>query len=353
MSDLTRRTFLAGASAAMLAPAATLAAATKPKGRAMIRPPHLRAGDTVAIIAPAGVTDGPDNLPSAAKNLENLGFKVVIGPRADEVWGYLAGHDEARAEDFNWAVKNPEVRGIITLRGGYGTMRMLPMLDYDAFRKHRKVVSGYSDITGLLTALTRKSEVITFHGPIAEAKFEGFEGEWWKRAVMNAQAMGVLATPTALAGRPVEPAAQTLRGGKAQGRLIGGNLSLIAATAGTPYGPDFRDAILFLEDTNEAPYRVDRMLTTLWLGGHLQQLKGLVFADFRPPKIDRDAGPNDDVRSFSLVQVLQNTTDWLKVPVFTGLYAGHIKDKLTLPIGAKVSIDADRRMMTVLEPAVD
>jgi muramoyltetrapeptide carboxypeptidase len=321
-------------------------------GREMIRPPTLKKGDLVAIIAPAGASDGPANLETAKKNVESLGYEVVVSPNAGDTWGYLAGEDKVRADDFNWAVRDRDIKGVFCLRGGYGTTRMLPFLDYAAFRKNPKVITGYSDITGILNALTRLSQVVTFHGPIAEATFEHFEGDWFARATTKAEPLGVLATPLDLKGRPVNPVAVTIQPGVAQGRLIGGNLSLLNAVMGSKYAPDYKDAILFIEDTGEAPYRIDRMLTGLWLSGDLGKLRGIVIADFRPRKEDLEDN-SDPSTTFSMMQVFENLRLWTKVPIYTGLYAGHIKDKLTLPIGALAKMDAAARTLEVLEPCVE
>lgn len=334
---LTRREAIVG----MVAfPAAALAGS---KGnRKMIYPPRLKPGDLVAIISPAGATESEASLAQAIVNVESLGLRVRRMPNLGQQWGYLGGTDEQRASDLNEAIRDREVKGIICLRGGYGTMRILPRLDYKALTKDPKVILGYSDITGLLNAFARKSGVVTFHGPIAEAKFLGFEGENLRRAIMEGEELNLFPNPTSLAGDPVYPPLRTIQSGKARGRLIGGNLSLIEPCAGTPYGPDFKDAILFLEDVAEAPYRVDRMLTSLWLRGELQKLNGIVFGDFRLPR-DEPIDPGPD--SFSMDQVFDNLRTWVKCPIFCGLHAGHIRDKLTLPIGGLAEIDADARTL--------
>jgi muramoyltetrapeptide carboxypeptidase len=313
----------------------------------MITPPRLKPNDLVAIITPAGASSEPDAVEQAVKNMESLGLRAKPMPYTNRRWGYLGGTDNERAEDFNAAVIDSEVKAIVCLRGGYGTMRMLPMVDYQAFRKHAKIVMGFSDITGLLNALTRKSKVVTYHGPVAENKFLNFEGEWARKALFGQGPLGVLGNPAPLNGRAVTPSAKTIQSGKAKGRLIGGNLSLIAPCAGTEFGPDFQDAILFLEDVNEHTYRVDRLLTGLWLGGHLAKVKGIVLGDFVPHKEDNDP-TIDPKKTFSMIEVFDHLTMWTKAPIFSGLYAGHIRDKLTLPIGAEVEMDADARTLTVL-----
>lgn len=316
----------------------------------MITPPRLKKGDLVAIVSPAGAASSPESIERAVENLRGLGLEPKVMPNAGKRWGYLAGTDEERAADLNEAIRDDRIAGVIALRGGYGTMRILPHVDYEAFRRRPKVVMGYSDITALLNALTRKAGVITYHGPIAESHFDGFEGEWMHKAIFEEGPIGTFGSPADPSGRAVNPPPATIQSGKATGHLIGGNLSLIAPCAGTEYGPDFRGAVLFLEDVGEAAYRVDRMLTGLWLGGHLQQLSALVFGDFRPPK-----GESEDVDmplipegTFTMAQVFANLKQWIKAPIFTGLYTGHIRDKLTLPIGATVEVDADKRTLTVL-----
>lgn len=318
----------------------------------MIAPPKLRPGDPVAIIAPAGAHSDEASLEGAMENLRKIGLEPIPSPNLRARWGYLAGQDQERADDFNWAVANPDIRGIICLRGGYGTMRMLPMIDYAAFRANPKVVMGYSDITGILNALTTRSGVMTFHGPIAEAKFEGYEGEWMRKAIFSSEVIEAFLPPTTLRGRAVDPSPRTIQSGRAEGRLIGGNLSLIQPCAGTPYGPKFEGAILVLEDINEDPYRVDRMLTSLWLGGHLQKLAGIVLADFRPPKPRPDDEPGSPEKAFNMDQVFDHLCQWVSCPIFCGLYAGHISDKVTLPIGARARMDADALQLEVLEPCV-
>lgn len=315
----------------------------------MIIPPKLKSDDLVAIIAPASASNKPDALNQAVLNIESLGLKAKVMPNAGSRWGYFAGTDEQRAEDFNRAVADPEVKAIICLRGGYGTMRILPMICYEEFQRNPKIVMGYSDITGLLNALTRMTGVVTYHGPIAESKFLGYEGEWARKALLEPGPLGVFAPPITVSGRSVEPAPRTINGGKAKGRLIGGNLCLISPVIGSPYQPDFKGSILFLEDIQEHPYRVDRMLTGLWLSGCLDQLNGIVFGDFVPhPEEKAYSGPKDE--TFTMDQVFDNLRLWTQIPIFTGLYAGHIKDKVTLPIGGVVEMDADALTLTDIIP---
>ncbi len=227
--------------------------------------------------------------------------------------------------------------------------RILPKVDYESFRKDPKVVIGYSDITALLNAITRTSRVVTYHGPVATSRFAGFEAEWFRKVVMEPDASLELGFATEEQGRPASPARRTIQSGKATGPLIGGNLALVAACAGTEYAPIFDGAILFLEDVNEAPYKVDRMLTQLWLGGHLQKIKGLFLGDFRLPTTERTEGdpPENPEHTFSLDQVFDNLRNWISCPIASGLPTGHLPAKLTLPIGRQVEFDADRQVLTL------
>ncbi len=308
----------------------------------MIYPPRLKPNDLVAIVSPAGATESEETLAQAVRNVESLGLRVRLMPSVGQRWGYLGGTDEQRAADFNAAIRDDQVKGIVCLRGGYGAMRILPELDFKGFSKNPKVLLGYSDITALLNAFARKSGVITFHGPIAENPMTGFEGENVRRAILQGEELGVFPNPLVLEGNPVYPPLRTVQPGKAKGRLIGGNLSLIEPCAGTAYAPDFKDSILFLEDVGESPYRVDRMLTSLWLRGDLQKLNGIVFGDFRLPG-DEPATPGE--KSFSMDQVFDNLRMWVRCPIFCGLHAGHIRDKLTLPIGGFVEMDAEAQSL--------
>ncbi len=344
---LTRRSLLSGAASTFMSRNLLRAKPIKSQNpqrptKQMIYPPRLRTNDLVAIVAPAGCVPSQENLQRAKSNLESQGLRVKVMPNAGNQWGYLAGTDMERASDFNEAIRDPEIKGIIALRGGYGSMRILPALHYDLFQKNPKVVMGYSDITAILNALTRRTGVITFHGPIAEATFEGFEGEQMRRALFEKENLDTFPEPSVLRGSPVFPSARTIVSGNATGRLIGGNLSLIEPCANTQYGPEFKEAILFIEDIAEAPYRVDRMLTSLWLRGCLSELKGIVIGDFRLPKPDSTP---DDRPDFSMEEVFDHLSSWIQVPIFSGLYAGHIPDKLTLPIGAEVEIDADAKTL--------
>jgi muramoyltetrapeptide carboxypeptidase len=260
-------------------------------------------------------------------------------PAASQKLGYLAGTDDARAADFNDAARDPQIRGIFALRGGYGTMRILDRIDYDALRADPKVVLGYSDLTALLNAVTQRTGLITFHGPVAAlSDFTANEVLWLRAALMNAAPLGTLHVPNARA----------LAGGVAHGRLAGGNLTLITALIGTPHQIDVSGAILVIEEVDEAPYRVDRMLTQLRLSGALSRAAGIIAGGWT----NCDVSEDHRYAGLRLADVLVDRLSDVGVPVLSDLPIGHIDEQWTLPLGAQATLDADARTLTIGEPAV-
>jgi muramoyltetrapeptide carboxypeptidase len=244
--------------------------------------------------------------------------------------GYLAGTDAERVDDFNAALRDDDVDGIWCVRGGYGAMRILPALDYDARRRRPKPLLGYSDITALHAAIGRRCDVVSFHAPTARGVLTDFSRDSVVRAVVEQR------DPCGMAA-----AARVLLGGRAAGRLVGGNLALLAALAGTPYAPDYSGAILVLEDVGEAVYRIDRMLQQLRLCGSLDRVAGIAFGHFTEgtDPIDSALRPLDDV--------LREAADVAGVPALAGIPLGHVNDQWTIPLGAHAELDADARTLHV------
>jgi muramoyltetrapeptide carboxypeptidase len=295
--------------------------------------PRLSEGDTVVLFSPAGPVEDDGRLERAQTTLERIGLDVRIARHAMARRGYLAGTDDERLSDLNDALRDPAVRGLFALRGGYGTMHLLPHVDYEALRRDPKVVIGYSDLTALLNTLTARTGVVTFHGPVASS------GAWsqrvigWLRdAVFHGGTIGELHAP----------ASYTIADGAASGRLAGGNLSLIAALVGTPYAIDFSGAIALIEDVNEAPYRMDRMLTQLRFAGALKNARGIVVGECR----DCDVNEAEMYGDVNLRDVLIEQLGSLNVPVLADIEAGHIEEQWTLPVGAAVSIDTRTRTLS-------
>lgn len=314
-----------------------------------IKPARLRPGQRIGIVAPASSVPEFDQITMASEIVTSLGFEPVEGKNLYARTNYLAGEDRGRADDVNAMFADDSIDAIFCLRGGYGTTRMLPYLDYDVIRDNPKIITGYSDITGLINAITVKTGLVTFHGPIALQNFSDYTLSEYQKVLVDP-------TPNAVIGAapPFETRAGlidktnrilTITGGKARGRLVGGNLTLLASINGTPYEPDYEGAILFLEDVDEAPYRIDRMLTELWLSGHLQKVAGVALGKFT------DTGGYGG-NEFSLEDVFRMRFESLGVPTVRGLMIGHVEDQTTVPVGIEAELDADKGSIRLLEAAV-
>jgi len=343
---LNRRDFarlsITAAAAAAASPRINAATATP----AAIKPKRLAPGDTVGLVLPASAAFEADEIQFAKEQMEAIGFKVVIGPHAFDKWGYFAGHDRDRAADINQMFADDAVSGIVCYTGGWGSPRVLPYLDYDLIRRKPKVLIGYSDITALLNAVHKKTGLITFHGPVGASTYDPFTLENFRRVVMTPEPAGLLPTPSKKPNELVDRTNRILKitKGTATGPLIGGNLTMIATLMGSPYQPDSTGAILFLEDVHEEPYRIDRMLTTLALGGMFDKPAAIIFGRCSDCGVK---GP-----SLSLEEILRDRFGALPVPVISGLSFGHIEQKLVLPIGARATLDADAGTVRVEEGAV-
>ena len=242
-----------------------------------MRARKLQRGDTIGIVAPASPAPWEDT-EKALIQLTQRGYQIKLGSSVRQSRGYLAGSDEVRARDINQMFADSEVKAIFCLRGGYGSQRILDKIDYDMIRRNPKIFMGYSDITALHIAIFQKCRLITFHGPMPATDMTEdlpiFTESWLYKAIAEDQPMGVLFNPKGYA-------LHGLIEGRAKGRLVGGNLSLIAASMGTPYEINTKDKILFLEDVGEEPYRIDRMLNQLRLGGKLRDAAAIILCDFR------------------------------------------------------------------------
>lgn len=287
-------------------------------------PTALGPGARVALIAPAGPLR-PDELDESIANARSLGWEPVPGAHVLRRDGYLAGSDAERLLDLNVALRDDRIDGIWCARGGYGTMRLLREIDYDAMRRRPKSLIGYSDATALHAAFGVHSDVVTLHGPTARGALTDFSRDSFVRAcITQRDSCGVAA------------AARTLHDGRAEGRLVGGNLALLAGLAGTPYAPDYRDAILVVEDVGEPVYRIDRMLRQLELAGSLSELAGIAFGHFT------EVRNGDDSHARGLDVVLREIAALAGVPTVAGIPLGHIADQWTIPLGARAELDADR-----------
>lgn len=311
-------------------------------------PKALKPGDTIAVIAPAAPATQPE-FAAYVKLMEGKGYRVISRPGlVGRKEHYLGGTDEERAGEINEYLRDPKVRMIMPVRGGFGVSRILDRIDYDALRRDPKVIAGYSDLTALHLAAARHARVVTFHSPMAmrdlwreNEKAYAFPAKSFRRSVFADQ------YSVGQKGFVVEPPEghrhSTLVGGRATGRLLGGNLSLVVTLMGTPHALEPKGAILFLEDVSEPAYRIDRYLSQLRLGGVLDQVAGVVLGSFTT---------KEETEEKDTQRVLKEYFGKLKVPVVTDYPVGHTPKNATLPHGALVELDADRGTLKVLENPV-
>ena len=330
----------------LTAAAATTLGATTQR-RTLVKPKALALGDTVGLVLPATAAGTMDEIAFAKDQLEAIGFKVILGKHVYDRWGYFAGHDRDRAADINAFFADDAVAGIVCYTDGWGSPRVLPHLDYDLIARKPKVLIGYSDITALINAVHQRSGLVTFHGPVGGSTFEPYTLDNFKRVVMTASPAGLLTMPPKKPNELIDRTNRVVKlaPGKGRGRLAGGNLTMVAATMGTPYELDTAGAIVFLEDTHEEPYRIDRMLTQLALGGKFNGIAG--FAWGRCTDCEAKGGT-----TFSLEEILRDRFSALGTPALSGLSFGHIEMKLTLPIGVMATIDGDAGTLSIDEAAV-
>lgn len=342
---MQRRDFIGSAALAALLPLVGGGAAIAAPRRTRLLPMPLNPGDTVALVSPSSATDERLSLQLAQEAMQALGFKVKTGEHYASRYGHLAGTDAGRAGDLNAMFADDEVKAIVCVRGGSGAARLLPLLDYDAIRANPKVLLGYSDVTALHNALLAQAGLISFHGPIGAGSWNRFNVDQFRRVFFDRELMQYRNKVDA--GDELVPRKHrtlTITGGKARGELVGGNLAVLVALAGSPYLPAFDGAILFLEDVSEAPYRVDRMLTTLKLMGVLDRIAGFVFGECT------DCDPGEGYGSLTLDQIFDDHIKPLGIPAYRGAMIGHIREQFIVPVGGQVELDADAGTFRLLEP---
>jgi len=334
---VNRRQFVAAAGAAGIAFRAGAEAG-------LLRPPRVRPGDRVGLVNPATAAFETLPIDIMVDALESLGLEVVLGRNYYQRHGYFAGTDAERAEDINAFFADPAIR-MIFARGGWGSARVLPLLDYDTIAANPKVLLGYSDATALITGIHTRTRLVTFHGP---SPLDRFSADYFRRVVMNGEAVEMRNLVEIDDDKLVqtEHRLQTIRPGKARGHVLGGNLTVLTAIMGSPYLPDFDGAVLFLEDVNEAIYRVDRMMTELKLAGILDRIRGFVFGRCTECESGTSYG------SLTLEQVLREHVEPLEIPAFSGSMIGHIDQQFTIPLGIDVEIDAGTGTIRMLDAAV-
>jgi muramoyltetrapeptide carboxypeptidase len=348
---MERRGFLKLAGTAALAPGAAGPALGAPSGAAStpkaVKPGRLRSGDVAGLVAPASASFESADIEIAQEMARAFGLEPRLGAHVRDRHGSLAGRDEDRAADVNRFFADPSVRAVLAIQGGWGCARILPHLDWDVIRGNPKVVAGFSDITGLHCGLQAKAGLVTFHAPNALSAWPAFSVDHFRRVVFEGEAL-TMANPPATEDRLVQRENRTraITPGRARGRLVGGNLTVLTALVGTPYLPSFDGAILFLEDVREDIYRVDRMMTQLRLAGLLGRVGGFVFGSCSK------CGPGESYGSLTLEEVLDGHVKPLGVPAYEGALIGHQERQFTVPIGVEVEMDAAAGTIAMLEPAV-
>ena len=298
----------------------------------IVSPPALAVGARVALLSPAGPLAGDEDLERAMRNARTLGWEPHASPHALAREGYLGGDDASRLADLNAAIRDPRIDAIWCLRGGYGSMRVLDAIDYDALRRAPKAIIGYSDITALHLAVRARSGIVSFHGPTARAVLTPFS----RQSLLCATSGGC------------DPFAESspltwLQEGSAAGRLEGGNLALVCALLGTEFTARFEGAILVLEDVNEPLYRIDRMLRQLILSGALASVAGLCFGAFS------DRGDESDAAPRSLDVLFREAATHVRGPVVCDVPCGHVADQWTFPLGARAELSRSHGL--VLAPS--
>lgn len=314
------------------------------KFKTAIRPKALTKGSCIGVVAPSSPVSSDELVHQSVEWLHRQGFRSLIGRSCFERIGYLAGSDECRVDDIHAMFTNPDVHGIICLKGGYGTPRILDKLDYGLIQRHPKPFMGYSDITALLITIYQRCGMVTFHSPMPAScmnpELDAFSQDSLLKAVCSTEPMGEILNPEGV------PELRTLVGGCAEGQMIGGNLSLIAAMMGTPYELDTRGKLLVLEDVHEDEYRVDRMLTQLRLSGKLEQSAGIILGTWTGCAAENGYAGNQ-----TLLDVFNDVVKPVGRPTIMDFQVGHCSPKITLPFGVSARLDADRCRVEVLEPA--
>ncbi len=311
-----------------------------------ILPKRLRPGDTVGFITP-GSYISDESLDKAVSNMLQLGLKVKMGKNIRAKHGFVAGTDQQRLDDLHMMFSDRSVDAIWCARGGYGCTRLLPKIDYGLIRKNPKILIGYSDITALLNAIYHKTGLVTFHGPVGASEFSGYTEAQVRAVLMNGTASYSipLSEGNEASDDPLyQP--EVIREGQAEGVLMGGNLSLLAAMAGTGYLPDPTGAIVFMEDVGEAPYRVDRMLTQLRQAWPLKAANGIALGVFA------DCAKAEGSDSLTLSETLKEQLRPTSTPTAYGFPFGHIDHQCTFPVGVRARMDASERSITLLEAGV-
>jgi muramoyltetrapeptide carboxypeptidase len=310
----------------------------------ILKPKKLQNGEVIGVISPASSPQDPALVERGVNYLESLGYRVEVGKSVGKIEGYLAGSDSERVADIHEMFKNKHVKAIFSLRGGYGSARLVDKIDYDLVRKNNKIFVGFSDITVLQLAFYYKAGIISFAGPMVATNFAGdfnsFSEEFFWDLITKNRKIGKLKNPE-------QEKFFVLNKGRGEGKLIGGNLSSLTSLLGSKFLPTFRNSILFLEEVNEPPYKIDRMFNQLRLARILSQVKGVILGRF-VNCYETDKTKN----TLSLNEIIVNYFKNLKIPVIYNVKHGHISELITLPVGLNTKVNATKGFIEVTETGV-
>jgi muramoyltetrapeptide carboxypeptidase len=310
----------------------------------LLKPKKLSKGDLIGVISPASNPDDLSKIDKGVQYLEKLGYNVEVGKNVGQKRGYLAGDDKQRLDDLHSMFKNKHVKAIINVRGGYGSGRLLDKINFNLIRKNPKIFVGYSDITALQMAMLKKAGLVTFAGPMLAVDFHGkinsyTEENFWK-----------LLTSTKKIGKLKNPEKESfyvLNKGRSEGKLVGGNLALITSLLGTDYQPNFKNAILMVEEIGEVPYRIDRMFNQLKLAKIFNQVNGIILGRFV------DCYETDtDKETLTLNEIIEDYLADLKMPILYNFKHGHVKQNMTVPFGLNCKLNSSRKFVEITESAV-
>lgn len=333
---LSRKTFLKTLSLGGISGAMNLNTVPYRTSSPIIKPKRLVPGDTIGMISPGSVLPDKEQYDKIVRTITELGFHVEEGANARKSYGNLAGTDEARAADLNKMFKNPAIDAILPFRGGWGSNRILDLIDFESIKRNPKVLIGFSDITSLLLAIYAKTGLVTFHGPVGKSEWNEFTVSSFTNTLMRNKKARYENKPDA------DMDFSVINPGSAEGKLIGGNLTVLTSMLGSDYLPEWEGAILFIEDVGEEIYRIDRMLTQLKLNGILSKLSGFIFGTC----VNCEKGNKN---SLNLEQVLKDHIQVLGVPSYYGSMIGHIDNMFTLPIGISARIHSETGSIELLE----
>ena len=300
------------------------------KDNISVRPPSLKPGDTMGIVAPAGPFE-PDKFMKGKAVLESMGFQTIFDESIFQKNGFLAGTDFQRADQVNHLFADPSVQAIICARGGYGSMRILSLLDFETIQENPKIFLGFSDISALLSVLYDQCGLVTFHGPLVTT-------------LAKATEKTIMAMKTALVSDAslelIPEDGMVIKPGVCSGLMAGGNLTTLCHLVGTPFAPNFKGKILLLEDVGEMPYRIDRMMTQMKLAECFNDMAGLILGTFKK------CGHLNDI-----VDIFNNIFKDTDIPILAGFDMGHGIHNLTVPMGIRATLDTDKEQLLFHEPA--